>query len=912
MSTISQTFSQFQFDNRYQYHLGHTISQPLSYLQQQQQQQRHHHHHHHSEEEDGPAPYGSNRRRLSSIDKLCPIPSILQHDDIVAPHSIQSIPLSPSPSDFTADDKDNDETMSIAQPAWTKLKTKAGKDRKRLPLACTNCRHRKIRCSGEQPTCSTCTDSGRPCTYRVTSQKSVFRHDPRAQQLSKSRTEALNNLNHKKGVSRGRSNSSSSSRSSVLAPRTKTSAKAALDDISKELQEHLFDVFFEHIHGHPCYLLHRPSCMDKLRNNDLPTILILSICAAAARHSKDRRLISSSDRAAKGEKWAESARQLCKDKQDEPHITTLTCILLLCMNDLHEGNHERSWSLSGQAIRMAYALGLHEDSNGDLQTQSTNRSLGFREREIRRRVMWTCILVDRITSIFLNRPVFIAADTVHVPPPVGEMFFELDGSIPIDLLESSEKSQWDLFSDLAASRRREDLGVTALMIRSLDIWHQVVTLTSGLGSHHDSTSLERAMSQLNLLGVASDALLGGLPKQLEWSKENARKQLAAAALSHYMLLHLSLAMSNIFFCQASIVIASLRSKIVLFDQAQSNIVAQMLIAARLISAVLSQCDLDSASMSPFAGYCALLSTRIQSLHVSSPNAQIQRESKDNSDAGQQYLHDLAQIWRPFEAILEYSHDDAGSRNNAPSSKDAKTSSLINRYASVILNMELAGPGPGCDWDDLGRFILEQGSSLCSNRKVLSESSATTQVYHSGKLGSVPHTGQQPVGIGSGAATEHTTTHPLPPAAAQMIQQHEGTSQSPSEPPYAAISPLTPQYQSVRVASMSSENMPMALARTSAPGQAMVGMESCHLDVDNGGWYNMPGNNMFNDAAYLSSWFLPYIDQGGQQVAMPTGDSSNITNASLPTGPTGAAGGGSVGTGSGTSEKPFPVGEGWCL
>lgn len=909
-TTISQPFSKFQLDHHYHHRLGHTISQPLLYPQQQQQ---------HSE--DGSTVYASRRRRLSSIDNFHPTASILEHDNIVARHSIQSILLSPSTSDSTAEDKGNDKTMSIAQPAWTRLKTKAGKDRKRLPLACASCRQRKIRCSGEQPACSTCIDSGRTCTYRATSQKGVFRHDPRSQQLSRSRTESINNINHNGNISRNRSNSSSPTYSSVLSPITKTNPKTALDDISEELREHLFGVFFEHVHGHPCYLLHRPSCMDNLRytaiplnhpqippsncdrNNDLPTILVLSICAAAARYSKDTKLFSS-DHAVKGKEWAESARQLCKDKQDEPDMTTLTCILLLCMIDLYEGDHERSWTLSGQAIRMAYALGLHEDSNGDSQAQTTNQSLGFRDREIRRRVMWTCILVDRLTSIFLHRPLFIPADSVSVPPPVGEMFFELDGSIPIDLLESSEKSQWDLFSDLAATRRREDLGVTALMIKSLDIWHQVSTLTSGLGSHRDPASLDRAISQLNLLAVASDALLDGLPEPLEWSKENARKQLAAAALSHYALLHLSMAMSNIYFCQASIVIGSLKSTNVPFDLGQSNIAAQMLIAARLISTVLSQCDLGRVTMSPFAGYCALLSIRIQSLHVSSPNAQIQREAKDNCDAGQHYLHGLAQIWSPFKAILKYRSDHEVAGRSASTSRDSKASGHINRYASVILNMELASPSPGCDWDDLGHFILEKSSSLCSNGKVLSALPTQGQVYYGGKLVTTSHAGQQPIGIGHCTATEQTATHP-----SKMIQQQEGTSQSPSEPSYAAISPLTPQYQSVTIASMSAESMPIAMATRSAPPQPVVGMGSYNLDVDNGGWYDMPGNNMFNDAAYLSSWFLPYIDQGGQQVALQTGDASTMVNAGV--GPAEAArpvGG----AGSGSSAKPFPEGEEWCL
>ncbi|KAL6414060.1 transcription factor 2 [Ilyonectria robusta] len=58
---------------------------------------------------------------------------------------------------------------------WRGLKTKAGKDRKRLPLACISCRRKKIRCSGEEPTCKHCSRLRIPCEYKVNTRKSAQR-----------------------------------------------------------------------------------------------------------------------------------------------------------------------------------------------------------------------------------------------------------------------------------------------------------------------------------------------------------------------------------------------------------------------------------------------------------------------------------------------------------------------------------------------------------------------------------------------------------------------------------------------------------------------------------------------------------------------------------------------------------------
>lgn len=63
------------------------------------------------------------------------------------------------------------EESSEMHPAWTELKTKAGKERKRLPLACIACRRKKIRCSGEKPSCKHCLRSRIPCIYKVSNRK---------------------------------------------------------------------------------------------------------------------------------------------------------------------------------------------------------------------------------------------------------------------------------------------------------------------------------------------------------------------------------------------------------------------------------------------------------------------------------------------------------------------------------------------------------------------------------------------------------------------------------------------------------------------------------------------------------------------------------------------------------------------
>jgi hypothetical protein len=200
-------------------------------------------------------------------------------------------------------------------PPWSELKTKAGKERKRLPLACIACRRKKIRCSGEKPACTHCLRSRIPCVYKVTTRKAAPRTDYMAM-LDK----RLKRMEERiiKIVPEEEQDSSLSVTRAVLKPSipgtapirnssgkkraadeafgqnldnwSKSAPEAKLDNAevqppalkhdneesklliegaeilpSKEIQEHLSEVFFENIYGQAYHLLHKPSFMRKLR-----------------------------------------------------------------------------------------------------------------------------------------------------------------------------------------------------------------------------------------------------------------------------------------------------------------------------------------------------------------------------------------------------------------------------------------------------------------------------------------------------------------------------------------------------------------------------------------------------------------------------------------------------------------------
>jgi hypothetical protein len=213
-------------------------------------------------------------------------------------------------SDLGAKNKDERNDL---QPAWSELKTKAGKERKRLPLACIACRRKKIRCSGEKPACKHCLRSRIPCVYKVTTRKAAPRTDymamldkrlkrmeeriikivPKEEQESAAAPRAqvkpailgAATVSATTGKKRAAEEAFSSDieawakapsqakadngvATSLLvqeAEETKLLTEGAEALPSREIQEHLAEVFFDSLYGQAYHLLHKPSFMRKLR-----------------------------------------------------------------------------------------------------------------------------------------------------------------------------------------------------------------------------------------------------------------------------------------------------------------------------------------------------------------------------------------------------------------------------------------------------------------------------------------------------------------------------------------------------------------------------------------------------------------------------------------------------------------------
>ncbi|KAI9495010.1 fungal-specific transcription factor domain-containing protein [Zychaea mexicana] len=196
---------------------------------------------------------------------------------------------------------------------------------------------------------------------------------------------------------------------------------APIDMPSRPIQEHLIHVFFSQCH--PILpTISRSMFFDHLNvKGPLITPLLLNIMYAhAARHVQDSAVPGSHI-------FYNRARRLVDDFLDVPRVSTVIALLYMASYNNNEdpsnSNHmdhsrvhrsSRAWMYSGMAVRMCLELGLH--------TANYSSQMSQFDVELRKRVLWTCYVMDKLESCMTERPWMLRAKDIALdfPTPLPE------------------------------------------------------------------------------------------------------------------------------------------------------------------------------------------------------------------------------------------------------------------------------------------------------------------------------------------------------------------------------------------------------------------------------------------------------------------------------------------------------------
>ncbi|KIW01080.1 uncharacterized protein PV09_07370 [Verruconis gallopava] len=584
-------------------------------------------------------------------------------------------------------------------PAWSELKTKAGKDRKRLPLACIACRRKKIRCSGEKPACKHCLRSRIPCVYKVTTRKAAPRTDymamldkrlkrmedrviklipkesqsavPRAVVRPALPTPPTKTTGKKRAADEAFgddpdldkwSRSKIAAKTSELAENFKgaeTEEKTLLYEgaeylPSKEIQEHLAEVYFDFVYAQSYPLLHKPSFMARLSAGNVAPVLVLAVCAISARFSNHPQL-RTEPAFLRGEEWAKAARDIALRRWDTPNLTILIVYLLLGLHEFGTCHGGRSWMLAGMAQRMAFALLLHQDLDhngwGKHAQKKDESEISPTDREIRRRAMWACFLMDRFNASGTDRPMQMSEDFVNIPLPVKERLFEMELSAPTETLQGKVLNPVDKDAGQLECARN-NMGTSAYYIKLVAVWGRLVQYWNMGGREKDQYPIWSEKSKLHELRKQVDDFKQQLPAHLAWTPENLQNHESEKTANQFVFLHLVYHQVRLFMNRWALPSSG-------FGRLDKNIPKTFVIdcaraaidAANNVSVLIKEA-FDHNVTAPFAGYCAFYSSTVHVQGVFSKNPRTQETAKQNLAHNVKYLTKMKKYWGMFHFMTE--------------------------------------------------------------------------------------------------------------------------------------------------------------------------------------------------------------------------------------------------------------------
>ncbi|KAJ0130008.1 hypothetical protein HZ326_26887 [Fusarium oxysporum f. sp. albedinis] len=424
----------------------------------------------------------------------------------------------------------------------------------------------------------------------------------------------------------------------------------------------------------------------------------------------------------RGEEWASHARDICTRRYEWPNLTILTCLLILGLHEFGTCQGGRSWALGGQAIRMAFALQLHKDLEYDPSGRNgTKTQLSFIDREIRRRIMWACFLMDRFNSSGTDRPMFIGEDTIQIPLPVKEKYFQFDMPAPTETLDGQVPHPSSPNGGQIADAR-ENMGVAAFLIRAIALWGRIIKYLSQGGKDLDPNPLweDESHYMKHLSDVVN--LEASLPLSLKYSAENLEVHKTENTPSQFLFMHICLQHNILFVSRAAM---SAQKQHGVHDDFFSEASKRTFNAANRISELLREAEQSRCFVSaPFAGYCAFSSATVHILGIISRNSSMKQTAEANLTTNVKYLHKMKKYWGMFHWMVENARTQyrnaldamravANVQERATQSSFLQYGDWFNRYPCGLSDAEFMDPSTHKRKDSGADGVLEAKHELQS-------------------------------------------------------------------------------------------------------------------------------------------------------------------------------------------------------
>ncbi|KAG5644833.1 hypothetical protein DXG03_007558 [Asterophora parasitica] len=187
----------------------------------------------------------------------------------------------------------------------------------------------------------------------------------------------------------------------------------------QSVQDHLLDLYFKFVQPilpvihkrafYDAYTAESPRSPEmgsgspfNRRRRRVPTLLLLAMYATAARYSElTPKPTDASMMWEAGDEYLNQAKVILDGTYAASRPSTCQALLLMGYREIGIGAMAQAWTYIGMAIRMAQDLGMHRSADGWARVDLGGRLFGEWELHERKRIWFTCVIMDKYVSTYI-------------------------------------------------------------------------------------------------------------------------------------------------------------------------------------------------------------------------------------------------------------------------------------------------------------------------------------------------------------------------------------------------------------------------------------------------------------------------------------------------------------------------------
>lgn len=137
------------------------------------------------------------------------------------------------------------------------------------------------------------------------------------------------------------------------------------------------------------------------------------------------------------------------------------------------GNFSNAFMLSGLITRMTQALQINLEFNTDILCQNNDCGLSVTEKESRRRLMWSCYVMDALVGSGVDQLTLVDEKDMKIQLPCNERNFVQQNPCLTETLESGNRLKF-IPEDMDTRTILPNMGMVAYFVRHISIRKKVL------------------------------------------------------------------------------------------------------------------------------------------------------------------------------------------------------------------------------------------------------------------------------------------------------------------------------------------------------------------------------------------------------------------------------------------------------